>query len=302
MKVFLSWSGSSSHAVAKELYKWLPMVIQRIEPYISSEIDKGTRWSTDIARELETSSFGIACVTEANKDAPWLLFEAGALSKFVVEGRLAPLLCGIEQSDIQKSPLTQFQMTKFERSEFLLLMQSINGALGSDALDSTVLDGLFNALWPSLSAAVSEALLTGDEPQSVTVKPLDTDHIMGAIEELVTSSRATMQMLSRPDKLLPPHYLRDIVRGYEDPNQHHMSGTEYAKIMDLCNKVYSCLNNITSEDSSDLSFIRIGLDGISELVSIVRGDNRTQSPHAAWMRAGQVVNRSDGDSPTGVAV
>ena len=64
VKVFISWSGDTSLKVAQLLRDWLPYVINAIEPYVSSEdIDKGARWSTDIAKELEDSTFGILCVT-----------------------------------------------------------------------------------------------------------------------------------------------------------------------------------------------------------------------------------------------
>ena len=106
MKVFLSWSGDISHKVAVALRDWLPSVIQSLEPYVSSEdIDKGARWSTDIAKELEKSSYGILCITKDNVDAPWLNFEAGALSKSVEKSRVSPFLFGLKRSDVKPGPL-----------------------------------------------------------------------------------------------------------------------------------------------------------------------------------------------------
>jgi hypothetical protein len=117
MKVFLSWSGDLSHKVALTLRDWLPSVIQSIEPYVSSEdIDKGARWSTDIASELADSSYGILCVTKENLHAPWLTFEAGALSKTMDKSYVSPFLFGIKRAEIN-GPILQFQSTVFEKED-----------------------------------------------------------------------------------------------------------------------------------------------------------------------------------------
>ena len=100
MKVFISWSGNKSHKVALLFREWLPSVIQSVVPYVSSEdIDKGARWSTDIAKELEDSTFGILCVTKENLNAPWLSFEAGALSKTMDKSFVTPFLFDIKRSE-----------------------------------------------------------------------------------------------------------------------------------------------------------------------------------------------------------
>jgi hypothetical protein len=44
MKVFISWSGSRSKQIAKILHDWLPIVLQNIEAFMSTEeIEKGMR-------------------------------------------------------------------------------------------------------------------------------------------------------------------------------------------------------------------------------------------------------------------
>lgn len=108
MKVFISWSGNISWKVAVIFRDWLPSVIQSLEPYVSSEdIDKGARWSTDIAKELEDSTFGILCVTKENLEAPWLSFKAGALSKTMEKSFVTPFLFDIKRSEVQ-GPILQF--------------------------------------------------------------------------------------------------------------------------------------------------------------------------------------------------
>jgi len=156
MKVFISWSGERSHKLAILLYNWLPSVIQAVEPYVSSEnLQKGTRWPIDLARELEQTAFGILCIVPDNTGAPWLNFEAGALSKIVKDARVVPLLFDLEPSALVGHPLGQFQAAKFEKGEVLKTLKSMNELLAHRALDSERLKTVFEQWWPKLAQDVA---------------------------------------------------------------------------------------------------------------------------------------------------
>ena len=156
MKVFISWSGDISLKVATVFRDWLPSVIQSIEPYVSSEdIDKGARWSTDIAKELENSTFGILCVTKENIEAPWLSFEAGALSKTMEKSFVSPFLFDIKRSEVQ-GPILQFQSTIFEKKDIKKLINTLNKACGESGISDARLEKAFEVWYPTLEKELSE--------------------------------------------------------------------------------------------------------------------------------------------------
>src|SRR3954469_20494730 len=83
-RVFISWSGDTSRQVAEALKDWLPEVIEGIEPWLSTQdLTAGMRWGSELASQLERTDFGVICLTPDNLQAPWILFEAGALAKAV---------------------------------------------------------------------------------------------------------------------------------------------------------------------------------------------------------------------------
>jgi hypothetical protein len=124
VKVFISWSGTTSRELAEALHAWLPSVIQSIEPWMSSaDIDKGARWSADIAEELEECSIGLICLTPDNLEAPWIMFEAGALSKALDRAFVCPYLFNLNHADL-KGPLVQFQSSKAEKEDTKKLMHT----------------------------------------------------------------------------------------------------------------------------------------------------------------------------------
>jgi len=124
MLVFLSWSGSRSKAVAKALQGWLKKVIQAVDPWISVEIEKGKRWTPEISDRLGQSNVGVFCLTKDNLNSPWLLFEAGAISKNK-EGTVCTFLLDLTPGDLE-NPLAQFQATIAEKEDTFRLVQSIN--------------------------------------------------------------------------------------------------------------------------------------------------------------------------------
>lgn len=211
MKVFISWSGEASRQIATKLYEWLPMVVQTVQPYMSAEsIEKGTRWASSIAGELEGTSVGIVVLTPDNLTAPWIYFESGALAKVVGDSKLAPLLCGLKPSDIG-SPLSQFQVTLFNKDDVLRLLKSINASADGDALPDSRLERMHNVLWDDLEKEVTP-LIPAHAPKQASPR-VSENETQKILEELLLLTRQQAQAILNPEKLIS----RDAIQSlFED--------------------------------------------------------------------------------------
>jgi len=182
MKLFISWSGERSQALAQALRDWLPLVLHYVEPWLSeADIAAGERWAEAVAKELEASNFGVICVTRENVDSQWVLFEAGALAKSMQGSRVIPLLLDLEFRDIS-GPLAQFQAKKVEKAGLSEVIHSINQA-ASQAVPEPRAEQLFDALWPELEKAVAAI-----PKQASAAKHARPQHEV--LEELVASVRS----------------------------------------------------------------------------------------------------------------
>lgn len=199
MKVFISWSGNKSHKVALVFRDWFPSVIQSIEPYVSSEdIDKGARWSTDIAKELENSTFGILCVTKENLDAPWLSFEAGALSKTMDKSFVSPFLFDIKRSEVN-GPILQFQSTIFQKEDIKKLVNTLNRACGEASISDTRLEKTFEVWYPTLETELNNLKGIVDDTNDKKEKEDAVHHSSEILEEILDLSRNNQKLLRNPD-------------------------------------------------------------------------------------------------------
>lgn len=197
MRVFISWSGDRSHQLAKALRNWLRLAVQATDPWTSERgIAPGERWSSVLGSELERSTFGIFCITPENIAAPWLLYEAGALSKNVEESRVVPLLFGVPKQAIA-APFAQFQALEADEGGFLDLVRGLHSAAQTRMSDEDIRT-VFASFWPRLQADIDRIQPSpGSTPQR-TEREL--------LEEVLLAVRG---LRVRPDKNAIAAALRD---------------------------------------------------------------------------------------------
>jgi len=167
--ILISWSGERSLLVAKAIRKWLPKIIQTAKPWMSdTDIAKGSRGLDDLSKALEGIKVGISCLTPENLREPWILFEAGALSKSLDDRA--------EKEDTRK------------------LMHTINQALSNEPISEEDLNDLFDKMWPTLE----DTLKTLPEPtQTVAPKrPLED-----MVAEILENARAEASRRKRSEHL-----------------------------------------------------------------------------------------------------
>jgi hypothetical protein len=149
MKVFLSWSGDSSKATASVLSDWLKLIFSEVAFWMSDrDVQAGQRWGAELDRQLEATDFGILCLVPSNLMAPWLLFEAGALSKSVDSSRVVPYCVGLRVEDVQ-GPLSRFQGVSADESGTRKLVESINAVVANKRSEKD-LNRIYEKWWPDL--------------------------------------------------------------------------------------------------------------------------------------------------------
>jgi len=145
MRTFITWSGPLSHGVALELKELLRLVFPIVDAFVSSEdIRKGEQWRAAVTDALAQSQRGIICLTPDNYNQPWVLFEAGALTRALERPVVYTVLIDdLEPSTLEGSPLSQFQHTRMERTDMRRLLKQINQEVEEGRRTDADLDNLF---------------------------------------------------------------------------------------------------------------------------------------------------------------
>jgi hypothetical protein len=183
MKVFISWSKARSKAAATALREWLHRTLQEVDPWMSeTDVEAGAQWGQELTKQLKETKFAILCLTYDGMDAPWLLFEAGAIANQLENPRVCPYLIDLNYSDV-RLPLAQFQAKVADKSGTFALVTTINNYLARQLSESD-LSATFEKWWPDLDAKLTKAKAVGEHK-----KPKRDQESM--LEEVLDLTRGT---------------------------------------------------------------------------------------------------------------
>lgn len=203
MKIFVSWSGQRSRAVAEVISAWLQRVIQAVEPFYSPDIEKGAKWSGEIDDALEGTRFGIICLTPDNINSTWIHYETGALSK-TKDALIWTFLHGLTPGDVPP-PLGKFQHTVAEKNDVLKLLRSINtrlGETGGHSLRDGLLEDIFEESWTKLESKLKEIAIQSASEASAkgnksTEKHRAEKEVLDEILELVRNQQRQLDSFTQ---------------------------------------------------------------------------------------------------------
>lgn len=284
MKVFISWSGEPSRSIADALRKWLPGVLQAVRPYFSpDDIAKGARWEGEISKELAASRIGLLILTPENTDAPWLLFEAGALAKNLEKSKVCPLLFGIEPTDV-KGPLVQFQSAKFEADEIKRVVKMINVELAENGLDPGVLDQVFDMWWPKLETEINATLKKRPDKKGEQARSERDllEEVLGLTRSILKSSPDNNERRIHPgaveDLVSSYRQLAETIRRYRAPELVEMARRMSGPIEYMSDRVSDGRRNTSSREIRDairiLQRAEIVEDAVDDATEIIKTEKK----------------------------
>ena len=157
MNIFISWSGEMSRIMAKRLGELLSAIMPELTVHIpSAERYGGIGWFAEELKEIKRAHLAILSLTRESLQAPWLLFETGALADRVGRDNICPVLFDLSVPDLS-GPLAQFKAYTTEKEDLHQLARMVHkkiGKWGSRTHDEPDWTNLFNQSWPEFQSAV----------------------------------------------------------------------------------------------------------------------------------------------------
>lgn len=156
-RLYLCWSKGLGRLIAGEFRSWIKANMGTwVQPFFSElDIEGGELWSERIMGELARTRRGIVFVTREMADAPFVMFEAGALAKEFKQARVVPVLVDILPSELPGA-LKMLQGKAFDHDEILRVLLKLVPGISKDTRKHARLALAFHTWWPKLTKRANQ--------------------------------------------------------------------------------------------------------------------------------------------------
>lgn len=143
--------------MAEALNEWLKLAFQRIETFLSDDIEIGRRSLEEIDNALTDSVAAIVVLTPDSAKSPWVAYEVGVIgSRTMPNGKRRKPMCvlvGYERLSDLAGPFTQFQNSLLNEESMGKLHKSLctEMEIGADRAKSD-----FDRYWPDLQRLLAD--------------------------------------------------------------------------------------------------------------------------------------------------
>jgi len=110
----------------------------------------------ELDKELVECDVAVLLVSRSNLNAPWMLFEAGAIGREMDRAQVIPIGIDLEPSDMG-NPLNVFQGTRLTKEGLVHVIAAIHSRAGG-ALSEDECRELVDPIWDQLNESVTEAI------------------------------------------------------------------------------------------------------------------------------------------------
>ncbi|MBS7577988.1 MULTISPECIES: hypothetical protein [unclassified Enterococcus] len=224
VRIFLSWSGLRSKELARIFKTYINDLFPKANIYLSLDIAGGNRWRENLEKGLEDRNFSIIFLTEANLNSKWLYFEAGALSKAMVNDRIQPFLYNLSLSNLSE-PLSSYQAREINKEEILKTIYDINNLQeNSDRIEKATLERNFNRLWNEMNSELKEIEKIDDTVSDTQISDANllmdqstqTSEILQIVRQLQQNKQSVMKTRSEETTYISSNEIKDKVSAIID--------------------------------------------------------------------------------------
>jgi TIR domain len=194
VKVFISWSGNRSEAVAKALKSLIEGVLPDAEGWLSyMSLMPGALWTPELLSQIAESSYGVLCLTSENAASPWILFEAGGLTASLQGRYVCPYLLDVSPRRLEK-PLSLLNAATANNESTYALLKAINSQRKDQKpMQDRWLRSVFDNNWAMFNEELGRARQM--TPDMVPLQELKADAVEGIARKLFE----ILETASRPD-------------------------------------------------------------------------------------------------------